>query len=119
MDPNITPPTNLAWQQAVYLLASLVLGSISALAALLGSERALTWRVVSAYLIAGGLASVAVVLLLVEKYGFSYFLCGAGILAGYKSFDMLALLSLAISQAARKYITKDKDQTPPNNPPQT
>lgn len=116
MDPNIPPPTNLAWQQAIYLAVSLGLGAISALAALLGSERSLTWRVVSAYLIAGGLASVAVVLLLVEKYGFSYFLCGAGILAGYKSFDVLALLSLAISQLAKKYITKDIPPSTPNPP---
>lgn len=117
MDTNIPPPTNLAWQQAAYLAVALTLGAVSALAALLGSDRVLTWRLVLSYLLAGGLASGVVILLLVEKYGFSYFLCGAGILAGYKSFDMLALLSLAISQLARKYITKDIPPAPPTPPP--
>lgn len=107
MDPSQTPPpTSIDWGHASYLLIVCCLGGLSAVAKVLGSSEPLSWRVLLSYGIAGGMAAVAVVLLLVETYGFSYFLCGAGILAGYKAFDILALLGTAISRFAANFLKK-------------
>lgn len=113
MDPPLLPPTELDPRHAGYLICAVFLGALSALASLLGSEHVMTKRVIASYVIAGGVCSLAVVLLLVEQYGFSYFLVGAGILSGYKAFDVLALLSVAIRKLADKFIVT---KSPPNPP---
>lgn len=118
MDPSGLPPLpssplELDWKHFTYLLTALVLGSLSAVAALMGSDQPLSRRVVMSYVFSGGAASSAVVLLLVDKYGFSYFLCGAGILAGYKAADILALLSVAITQAAQRFLNRKEPPLPP------
>ncbi len=88
-----------------YLTTALGLGAISAMASLLGDdERKLTWRIVTAYLLSGGLASIGLVLVLVEWYGFSYFLVGVAIFAGYKAFDVLAIASWSVTKVVRKII---------------
>ena len=99
----------------LYLGAVVAFGSLAALAALLGDEsRKITSRVVFAYLVAGGLASAGVVLLLVESYGFSWFLLGVSVFSGYKAVDVLALCSHAIGLLLKKFLgEKSKhDQKP-------
>jgi len=117
MDPSDLPPLpssplELDWKHFSYLLTALVLGSLSAIAALIGSEQVLSRRVVVSYILSGGAASTTVVLLLVDKYGFSYFLCGAGILAGYKATDVLALLSISITQFAQRLLNRKEPPAP-------
>ena len=117
MDPSGLPPLppsplELDWKHFTYLLTALVLGSLSAVAALLGSVQPLSRRVVATYIVSGGASSTAVVLLLVDKYGFSYFLCGAGILAGYKATDVLALLSISITQFAQRLLNRKEPPAP-------
>jgi len=117
MDPSGLPPLppsplELDWKHLGYLLVALTLGSLSAIASLMGSDQPLSRRVVWSYLLSGGAASSAVVLLLVDKYGFSYFLCGAGILAGYKATDILALLSVSITQFAQRLLNRKEPPAP-------
>lgn len=100
-ESTLTPESKHIW----YLTTALGLGAISAMASLLGDdERKLTWRIVMAYLLSGGLASMGLVLVLVEWYGFSYFLVGVAIFAGYKAFDVLAITSWTITKMVRKVI---------------
>lgn len=103
---NSVPETSLS--TLVYLLSAFTFGALSALAALLGdASRVLTGRVIFAYIISGGLASVGLILLLIEKYGFSYFLVGVAVFAGYKAFDILAVISLTITKIAKKLYGTD------------
>jgi hypothetical protein len=88
----------------LYLGAATTLGAVSGLAAVLGSSNALSVRAVLAYLTAGGLVALGVVLVLGERYGFSYFLCGVAIFAGYKAFDVLAGISLGVVLLVRKVL---------------
>ncbi|TXH05156.1 MAG: hypothetical protein E6R05_02270 [Candidatus Moraniibacteriota bacterium] len=98
---DLSPESRHIW----YLTTALGLGAISAMASLLGDdERKLTWRIVTAYLLSGGLASIGLVLVLVEWYGFSYFLVGVAIFAGYKAFDVLAIASWSVTKVVRKVI---------------
>lgn len=117
MDHTPTP-LEIDWKQMWYIVTSLCLGSLSAMASLLGSDQPLAPRIIATYLISGGVASAAVIFLLVEKYGFSYFLCGAGILAGYKATDVLAILSYAIAGFTRKFLVKHSpvQNVPPECP---
>jgi hypothetical protein len=85
-------------REIAYLSTSAGLGLLSAFASLMGGDKALTPRIVVAYLIAGALVSVAVTMFLIVEYGFSYFLLGVSIFAGYKAFDTLAMIGLAISK---------------------
>lgn len=103
---NGVPETSMA--TLMYLLSAFTFGSLSALAALLGdASRILTGRVIFAYIISGGLASMGLILLLIEKYGFSYFLVGVAVFAGYKAFDILAVISLTITKIAKKLYGPD------------
>lgn len=98
---NDVPYTS--WATVLYLCTALTLGALSALAALLGDPtRTLTSRVVAAYIISGGLAAVGLTLLLIEKYGFSYFLVGIAVFAGYKAFDVLTIISLAVTALIKR-----------------
>lgn len=106
LPPPVPPATDIDAQHVGYLAVAMTLGALSAVAALLGSENPLTVRVVLSYLLSGGLAAGGVVLVLVEQYGFNYFLCGAGIFAGYKAFDILAMVSMALSTAVQKLFNK-------------
>jgi drug/metabolite transporter (DMT)-like permease len=106
LPPTVPSATNIDASHLGYLVVAMTFGAMSAMAALLGSENPLSARVVAAYILAGGLASVGVVLVLVESYGFNYFLCGAGIFAGYKAFDLLAAISIGVSNVVSKFIKK-------------
>lgn len=98
---TITPESEHIW----YLSTALGLGAMSAIASLLGdNERKLTWRIVLAYIMSGGLASMGLVLVLVEWYGFSYFLVGVAIFAGYKAFDVLAIASWSLTKLVKRVI---------------
>jgi hypothetical protein len=102
------PPaaTDIDARHLSYLVVAMTFGALSALASLLGTSNPLSFRVVFGYLLSGGLAAGGVVLILVEQYGFNYFLCGAGIFAGYKAFDLLAMISIALSNLVQKFLTK-------------
>lgn len=105
-------PTETDLRTVAYLAAALTLGAMSAIASLLGDgTRALSWRVIVAYLLSGGLASMGLVLLLIEYYGFSYFLVGVAIFAGYKAFDVLAAISVAVTSLVKRILGKQ----PPNS----
>jgi len=80
-----------------YIVATICFGALSGLASFLGSDKILSFRVLGAYVVSGSICSLGVVLLLGERYGFSYFLVGVSIFAGYKAFDVLAALSMAVS----------------------
>lgn len=103
----------------VYLATSAMLGALSALASLLGSQRILSWRVVGAYTVVGGLVALGVTLVAVDKIGFSYFLVGISIFAGYKAFDLMAAISLRLSQIIPRLLERiigvtDASAAPPN-----
>jgi hypothetical protein len=106
LPPSVPSATDIDAQHLGYLAVAMTFGALSAMAALLGSESPLTPRVVMAYLLSGGLAAGGVVLVLVEQYGFNYFLCGIGIFAGYKAFDLLAMISMAVSSFVNKFLSK-------------
>ena len=99
-----TPDIDMA--KAWYLISALTLGALAALASLLGSDRVLEFRVVATYLLAGSIVSLGVILLLVEQYGFSYFLVGISIFAGYKAFDVLALISVGVTSLVKRFLNK-------------
>lgn len=106
MDLPPPPPTNIDVRHIGYIATAMTLGALAAIAALLGSNNPLNLRGVIAYILSGGLAAGGVVLVLVEHYGFNYFLCGAGIFAGYKAFDILAMVSMGVSGLVQKFIKK-------------
>lgn len=116
MDHNSlgTPEIDLA--KVWYLLTALTLGALASIASLLGSDKPLDIRVIVAYIIAGSIVSLGIVLLLVEQYGFSYFLVGTSIFAGYKAFDVLTLVSVGVSTLAKKYVMKTPPDTSNQNP---
>jgi hypothetical protein len=94
-------------QAVLYLAASATFGMLSALASILGNEgHPLTCRIMCAYLIAGGLVSAGLTMILVQHYGFSYFLLGVSIFAGYKAFDTLAFMSLALKGLISRFLKK-------------
>ena len=93
-------------REIAYLSASAGLGLLSALASLMGGDKPLTARIVIAYLIAGALVSVGITMFLVAEYGFSYFLLGVSIFAGYKAFDTLAMIGLAVSNLVTRFTDK-------------
>lgn len=104
IDPQHSPLT-ADMKTVAYIAVSSTLGVLSALAALLGNEeKALSFRTITAYLVAGGLVSCGVVFLLVQYYGFSYFLLGVSIFAGYKAFDSLSLIGLAVSNLVKRFL---------------
>ena len=106
MDENINPLA-ADLKVATYIAGAATLGLLSALASVLGNEsKALTLRVVAAYLMAGALVSAGLTFLLVQHYGFSYFLLGVSIFAGYKAFDTLALIGIAISNLVKRFLSK-------------
>lgn len=92
----------LQGKMMIYMGMASLLGALSAVASLLGSDRPLTARIFSAYLISGGLVSLGVVLLAGDLYGYSPFLVGVAIFAGYKSFDSLTALASAATALLRK-----------------
>lgn len=105
-------PLSADIKTVAYIAASSLFGILSALASLLGNEeKALSLRTILAYLIAGGLVATGLTFLLVSYYGFSYFLLGVSIFAGYKAFDSLSLIGLAISGIVKRVIssTPNKD----------
>lgn len=103
----VEDPTHADMRIFAYLLSALTLGALSAIANLLGDgNRILTPRVIAAYLLAGGLSSMGLVLLLIENYGFSYFLVGVAIFAGYKAFDVLTAVSVLVTKLVRKIFDK-------------
>jgi hypothetical protein len=109
MDDPIGPLTPLAADLKVmlYLAASSALGMMSALASVLGNEgQVLSCRVVCAYLIAGGLVAAGITFMLIQYYGFSYFLLGVSIFAGYKAFDTMAFISLSITGLVKRFLSK-------------
>jgi hypothetical protein len=89
------------------MMGIIAFGGVSALAALFSSEAALTPRVIVAYTMSGLIASGVVVLLLVERYGMSWFLVGIAILAGYKAVDFLAAGSLYIRKLIGKFVKNE------------
>lgn len=108
--PNI-PLTNIDLTQVWYFVISLFLGSLSAMASLLGSTAPLSKRVIGAYILSGGIVSLGIVLLLVERYGFSYFLFGTSIFAGYKAFDVLSLISVGVTSLVKRFINSKSDNS--------
>jgi hypothetical protein len=107
MDPSSTPPqvppALFDLKIIGYLVVASMLGLLSAFAALVGTEsKEITWRTMVAYTLAGALVSAGVTFLLVEAYGFSYFLLGVSIFAGYKAFDTLAIVGMATANIAKK-----------------
>ena len=109
MDDPSGPLTPLAADLRVmlYLAASSTLGLMSALASVLGNDgQELTCRVIAAYLIAGALVSTGLTFILVQYYGFSYFLLGVSIFAGYKAFDTMAFVSLGINNLVKRFLSK-------------
>lgn len=105
MDAQL-PPVLSDLRELAYLSVSAILGLLSAFASLIGSDKQLNARIVTAYLIAGALVSLGITMFLVSKYGFSYFLLGVSIFAGYKAFDILTLAGMAIAKLAQKIISK-------------
>ncbi len=104
-----TPVAHFDIPILMYLASASTLGLISALASILGNEeRPLTWRAVSAYLIAGAVVSLGLTLFLAAKYGFSYFLLGVSIFAGYKAFDVLAVAGIAASVMIKKLFSRNE-----------
>lgn len=100
-------PPQLKLDTLVYMGAAMTLGSIAALAALLGSKDVtLSARSVAAYLITGGVCSLGIVLLLVEQYGFSYFLVGVAFLSGYKAVEVLTLLGAVAAKFLSSFLEK-------------
>jgi hypothetical protein len=99
------PPILSDIRELAYLSASSALGLLSAFSALLGNiEKPLSPRVIAAYLIAGALVSLGITMFLVAQYGFSYFLLGVSIFAGYKAFDTLSMIGVAISTLVQRFI---------------
>jgi uncharacterized membrane protein len=99
----VQPVMDVVWANIYYLAVTVTLGALSALAALLGDpDRVITRRILFSYILSGGLASLGLALLLIEKYGFSYFLIGISTFAGYKAFDVLTLLSLGVTTMVRR-----------------
>lgn len=109
------PPPHLPLEKLAYYSAALMLGALSALANLLGSERVLNARIILAYILAGSLVSLGLVLLLVERYGQSPFLIGTAIFAGYKATDLLALGGLAVAKVFRIYRPGHHPEHDPSN----
>jgi len=87
-----------------YYGSALVLGALAALASLMGSSKVINARVVITYCLAGGLVSLGIVLLLIERYGASPFLIGVSIFAGYKAFDIAALLGVAVTRLVERVL---------------
>lgn len=111
MEPIPTITTHIDWGIVMYLATSSTLGLISSLTALLGEDkRELNLRSVMAYLIAGAITSLGLTFFLVTQYGFSYFLLGVSIFAGYKAFDTLAMIGMALSNLYNKFISRKEDQ---------
>lgn len=94
-----------------YLATVVMFGALSAFAALLGdSTKQLSARAVAAYILAGAAAAWGVVTLLVDYYGFSWFLLGVSVFAGYKAVDFLTVIGAAISGAINYGINKFKSK---------
>lgn len=108
LNTEVSVATDLDQAKALYLVASLVLGGLGAMASLLGSEKPMEKRVIGYYILSGSLVSLGVVLLLIDQYGFSYFLVGVSIFAGYKAFDVLAIVGVALTQLLRKFFKNRK-----------
>lgn len=103
-EPN---PLVVDIKSALYISVSSMLGLLSAFASLLGSgDQILNPRIVAAYLLAGALVSAGLTFLLAAQYGFSYFLLGISIFAGYKAFDMLAMIGIAVSSLVKRILGK-------------
>ena len=94
---DFKPPTadaNTLW----YLSSVFILGSLSSIAALLGDKAAIVdSRAIAAYVIAGAMAALGIVLVLSNWYGFNYFLLGVSIFAGHTAVQVLALGSRLVS----------------------
>lgn len=107
LDPIPSIAENVDLSVILYLATSSSLGLVSALAAVLGNEeKPLTGRAVAAYLIAGAVVSLGLTLFLVTQYGFSYFLLGVSVFAGYKAFDTLAVIGIALTGLYNKFVQK-------------
>lgn len=104
--PKNIPPTLFEDIKVLgYLIVSSMLGLLSAFTSLLGaSETPITWRTVGAYLMAGALVSAGVTFMVIEIYGFSYFLLGVSVFAGYKAFDTLTLVAVAVGGLVKKIL---------------
>ena len=88
-----------------FFVGMIACGGIAAFASLLGQEaKPLSKRTIFFYIVAGCVASLVVVLLLVEYYGPSYFLTGIAILAGYKAVDVLAILGMGIKRFLSRFL---------------
>lgn len=99
MTPQDDPKTSVL---ILYYISSLCLGGLSALASLLGSQQVLNLRAILSYILAGGLVGLGTVLLLIEKYGPSPFLIGVSIFAGYKAFDVAAVVGVALMDLMKR-----------------
>lgn len=91
--------------KVAYYATALTLGALASFSALLGSpDKQITIRGAFAYVLTGGLCSLMIVLLLVEKYGPSELLIGVSILAGYQAFNMFFVLGVAMSGMAKRIL---------------
>jgi hypothetical protein len=107
---QVAIPQAVDWSLAGYILTALSLGSLSSLANLMGSDRQITFRVVLAYVLVGGLCSAGLVMLAVERLGASYFVIGLSVFAGYKAFDLMAGISSALTIVAKKFLNQGSDK---------
>lgn len=108
---SMEPPSPLAadLKTFAYVAVSSMLGILSALASLLGNEeKVLGLRVIMAYLVAGGLVAAGLTFLLVHYYGFSYFLLGVSIFAGYKAFDLMSFAGIAVTGLVKRFLSPPK-----------
>lgn len=108
---TMEPPSPLTadLKTFAYVAVSSMLGILSALAALLGNEeKALSLRTITAYLVAGGLVAAGLTFLLVHHYGFSYFLLGVSIFAGYKAFDLMSFAGIVITGLVKRFLSPPK-----------
>jgi len=85
-----------------YYATALTLGAIASFSALLGApDKQVTIRGAFSYILTGGLASLMLVLLLVQKYGASELLIGVSILGGYQAFNIFFVLGTTLISKAK------------------
>jgi hypothetical protein len=122
MPPNNIEDPSYVIERLWYFASVLLLGSIAAISSLLGSRDNISVRAVWTYALSGGLVSLGLTLLLAESYGFSFFLMGVAIFAGYKAVDVLTGVSALITDFIRKFFEVmsgfrgNNNQGPQNQP---
>lgn len=103
MPPNNLDDPSYVIERLWYFASVLLLGSIAAISSLLGSRDNISIRAIWTYALSGGLVALGLTLLLAESYGFSFFLMGVAIFAGYKAVDVLTGVSALITDFVRKF----------------